>query len=227
MADGDKATSSSGERMLVMTDMLTPPKELLELKVIPRTVEWVQVGYMAVCAIVLTILQLIILGFSTRGTLYALVLGIFVGYALSSWEPIKGESFGTWVGLTSRSALSRKVKVGNRRAKLYAGLRPLPRTALGKVQLLPSGVEVAATDFDERGYPIFSTSVSSKELVQRSVRLPKAAPNKLKASSQVGNLHTSRSISSRKRMPALPPQGKSSRGATSINRRKRKAWRTK
>lgn len=116
---------------------------------LPRTVRLVTAVSVGAGAAV-TLLIALLFGTSAQNLIYAAVIGGFIGFAASSYSPLRGESLGTWLTLQITSARSSR-RIDGKSVTLNVGVAPAQRLAEGKVQLRRSAVRVAAGSVDDRG----------------------------------------------------------------------------
>lgn len=193
--DLDDTQQMEGEAMIVATSMLIPPKSVTAIKGIPRTIEWGHAIITGVIAFFVMILAVMIFGPTINTFVYSLVLGGVIGFILPSLSPLEGESLLTWFGLQGRTAVAKKVNVNGRKARMYIGTYPLKRTAQGKTKFLPSGLNVKAYKYDERGYPQMTTSSTEELAKQRDLRRQRSrGKNALKPSTSLSGMESSESL---------------------------------
>lgn len=139
--------------MIVATSMLTPPKSVVRLRFLPRTLPLQTFIAMGITATIGFLIATSLFGSSMQSLTYGLVLGGGAGYVLSRMSPLEGEGMFTWIGLHAQSAAVKKVTVDGVRCARYIGFAPLHWTANGDVRIRPGCVNVRATGWDDRGYP--------------------------------------------------------------------------
>lgn len=173
---------TTGDAMLVATDLLKPPKARTAIKILPRTIAWDHLFSVIIVAVVGLIVGVTF--FSGLQAIFTCVLfGGAVGYMLPSLSPLEGESILMWFGLQAKSATAKRVNINGRRAKMYVGTYPLKRTALGATRLLPSSGSVKSEHYDERGYPELRTGKSASGQLEEQRKLRTKRQSKgLKAS---------------------------------------------
>lgn len=174
----DEEPEAMGDAMIVATSMLKPPKAVTAMKVLPRTIEWERVFWVAGGALVGLIVCVVVFRTFSVNTIYAVVLGAAGGYVLPSLSPLEGESLLKWGLLRSRDATAQRVNVNGRKAKMYIGTYPLKRAAAGAIRLIPAGVEVKAPNYDERGYPAMTTNKSDSSTLLEQQRRARTAQQK-------------------------------------------------
>lgn len=164
-------TRTTGDTMIVATDLLKPPKARTALKILPTTVAWEQVAIVGISAFLGFIVGVIFFG-SMRPIIMCTGIGGVIGYILPSLSPLEGESIMMWFGLQAKDMTAKKVDINGRKAKMYVGTYPLRRTALGATRLLPSAGSVKAESYDERGYPELrvNKSATAKLMEQKKLR---------------------------------------------------------
>lgn len=169
-----------GPVMIAATSMLRPPpariSKITENVVLPRSVPVVSfvaglVG--AVTGLVFTVLFLSwIIGVGLTQLFVGTAVGAMLGVMTVTWSPLRGESLAMWLGLNVLKLRQDRVEINGRPVRAYIGVSPLHRTAVGRLRLLPSAVEVAAGSVDERGVVIphnerIRTAVEALGLQQR------------------------------------------------------------
>ncbi len=116
---------------------------------LPRTVRLVAAVGVGVGAIVGLVIGLIF-GGSPQNVAYVMVVCGGLGYLLTSYSPLKGESLSTWLSLQVTSALSSR-RIDGKAVQLSVGVAPARRLSSGKVQLKRSAVKVSSGMVDDRG----------------------------------------------------------------------------
>jgi len=150
-----------GPVMLSVTNILRPPParigRISDKFVLPRTIELrvliaSLVGLFAGMVLWFAPVGLLF-GYSLTSLLVMVVLGGFVGYLFVTWSPLKGESLGTWIGLSATSARPGRVVYEGKKVYAFMGVAPIGYLAAGSVHIRPGAVEVPAGSVDERGVP--------------------------------------------------------------------------
>lgn len=139
--------------MIVATSMLTPPKSVVNLRFIPRTLPLQTFIVMGVTATIGFLLATAVAGSSMESLTYGVVLGGGLGFLGTRMSPLEGEGMLTWMGLQAKSAVGKKVTIDGVRCARHVGFAPLHWVSLGPVRMRPGCVSVRATGWDERGYP--------------------------------------------------------------------------
>lgn len=150
-----------GPVMLAVTNILRPPptrvSRISDRIVLPRTVELrvlVALGVGAFAGLVLWFFPVGLLFSYSLTSLGGLVMfGAAVAYLSVTWSPLKGESLGTWIGLSAGSSRPGKVRFEGQKVYAYLGVAPLPYLAAGSVQIRPGAISVPVGSVDERGVP--------------------------------------------------------------------------
>lgn len=150
-----------GPVMLAVTNILRPPParigQISEKIVLPRTVEvrvLVAVGAGSFAGLMAWFFPVGLFFSHSLVSLFTLVVsGGGLGYLAVTWSPLKGESLGTWIGLSAGSSRPGKVRFEGQKVYAYLGVAPLGYLASGKVQIRPGAVPVPAGSVDERGVP--------------------------------------------------------------------------
>ncbi|MBC6458084.1 hypothetical protein [Actinomadura sp. HBU206391] len=154
MSDNDAV---SGPVMLAATNMLKPPPAVIgslnrEIT-LPRTVRLATLAAVATGAVLGFLGTLFLFGAGLYALLYGPALGGVIGWALVNFSPLREESMARWLGLQANQTRKRKLVVDGRQVRLYVGIAPLRRTAVGTVRMLPGGVPVDSVRWDARGVP--------------------------------------------------------------------------
>lgn len=150
-----------GPVMLAVTNILRPPParigQLSEKIVLPRTVEvrvLIAVGVGSFAGLMAWFFPIGLFFSHSLVSLFTLVAtGGGLGYLAVTWSPLKGESLGTWIGLSAGSSRPGKVRFEGQKVYAYLGVAPLGYLAAGKVLIRPGAVPVPAGSVDERGVP--------------------------------------------------------------------------
>lgn len=146
--------------MLSLTEVLRPPRarvgKIFGMQ-LGRTIEWRVIGYGAAGAVAGlfpgTVLAVFLGG---MGVVYGIFSGIMVGVGLVTWQPTRGETAPSYLVARARQR-GRSVHASDGRdMKLYVGMAPVSRVALGYTRIYPSAVPVAAGAYDERGVPVIA-----------------------------------------------------------------------
>jgi hypothetical protein len=153
---------TQGPVMLAVTNILRPPParigKISENFVLPRTIELRKLIAVAVGVLAGMFLWFMPIGlfFSYGLTSLFTMMGVggFGGYFVVTWSPLRGESLGTWVGLSAGSTRPGKVRIEGERVRAYLGVAPLGFVAAGAVRIRPGAVQVPAGSVDERGVPL-------------------------------------------------------------------------
>lgn len=167
--DEDKA---QGPIMLVATNMLRPPQarigKITKDIVLPRTVSVLSLVAGGAGLIIGMIFALPFRSF--EAIMVGAALGTTIGIMVVTMSPIKGESFGKWLGLSVASARAEKVTIDGLAAKVYIGIAPLHYTAAGPMRMKGGAVNVTPGSVDERGVFI-PQEVFNEERRQRAEHL--------------------------------------------------------
>lgn len=172
-----------GPAMLAATNMLKPPPAVIgsvnKEVTLPRTIRLTTLIAVLIGAVLGFLIAFFLVGPGLQALLYGPILGGAAGWGTVSFSPLQGESLGKWLGLRISETRDRKLVVDGRPVKLYVGIAPLRRTAVGTVRMVPGGVSVDAVEFDERGYP--------QQRMPGAAKLPGSPSRKgrLKASTQL------------------------------------------
>lgn len=232
MTDGNAQTqvddSVKGEAMLVATSMLKPPKARTAMKILPRTIAWENLFIILACALIGLVIGLRIFGGeNVQAVMSTVVLAGAVGFLLPSLSPLKDESILMWFGLQAKEATARRVTINGRRVKMYIGTYPLKRVALGSTQILPSGGNVKAYSYDERGYPQMTTSRKGNTQLAEQKKLRQAKQRKELRPSATLEVPTKRRLSltaarkeqQGKAKPRLPQAGEKRKSQLPMNKK--------
>lgn len=168
--------------MLSVTSILRPPParigKLSENIVLPRTIELRKLVASGVGVLAGMFLWFMPVGLFVDYRLTPLFVlmgcGGFLGYLVVTWSPLRGESFGTWVGLSAGSTRPGRVRFEGERVRAYLGVSPIGFLASGPVQVRSSAVPVPAGSVDERGVPFSSDEILHhlSDLANRQMGLP-------------------------------------------------------
>jgi hypothetical protein len=146
-----------GPVMLAATNMLKPPPAVIGSLnkdiTLPRTVKLTTVVAMGIGTVFGFILALVVFGPSLKALMYGPTLGAAVGWAVTNFSPLPGESLAKWIGLQANSSRKRKLYIDGEPVRLYVGIAPLRRTAAGTIRMIPGGVPLDAVRWDGRGVP--------------------------------------------------------------------------
>lgn len=156
--------------MIVATSMLTPPKSVVRVRFLPRTLPLQTLAIVIATAVIGFMISTSLMGSGLEAVVYGLSLGGFGGYMLTRMSPLEGEGIFTWLGLHAKSASVKKVTIDGVKCARYIGFAPLHWVANGPVRLVPGAIEVRATGWDERGYPEWGADEekeTSTSLLQR------------------------------------------------------------
>lgn len=150
-----------GPVMLSVTNILRPPParigRISDRFVLPRTIELrvlIAVGVGAFAGMVTWFFPFgLLFDYSLTSLLGLMMGGLGLGYLAVTWSPLKGESLGTWIGLSAGASRPGRVRFEGQKVYAYLGVAPLPYLAAGKVRIRPGAVTVPAGSVDERGVP--------------------------------------------------------------------------
>jgi hypothetical protein len=150
-----------GPVMICVTNILRPPParvgKITESLVLPRTVELRKLIAGGVGFFVGLVFWMMVVGFFTGHSFVSMLvtagLFSFLAVFLLSWSPLRGESFTTWLGLSSNTLAADRVRIDGLRVRAYIGVAPLHATAAGRTRMLPGAVDVPLGSVDERGVP--------------------------------------------------------------------------
>jgi hypothetical protein len=117
--------------------------------VLPRTVRLITAVAVGAGMAVGLLVALIFAG-SLNTYMYMALIGGGIGYAGTTYSPIRGETLGTWVTLQLTSARSNR-RIDGKAVTLSVGVAPVKRLAAGPIQLRRSSIRVAPGAVDERG----------------------------------------------------------------------------
>lgn len=116
---------------------------------LPRTVRLVTAVSTLAGALVLVVLAALF-GAAWNQLIYAAFIGGTVGYFITTFSPLRGETLATWVTLQILSARTSR-RIDGRPVMLSVGVATAQRLPAGKVQLRRGAVKVAPGTVDERG----------------------------------------------------------------------------
>jgi hypothetical protein len=150
-----------GPVMLSVTNILRPPParigRISDRFILPRTIELrvlIAVGVGAFAGLVAWFFPVgLLFDYSLTSLASLLLIGLGLGYITVTWSPLKGESLGTWIGLSAGASRPGKVRFEGQKVYAYLGVSPLGYLAAGKVRIRPGAVTVPAGSVDERGVP--------------------------------------------------------------------------
>ncbi len=151
-----------GPVMLAVTNILRPPParigRISEDIVLPRTFEVRKVIAVGLGVVSGMFLWFFPVGLLTSYSLLSLAIVCtitgFGGLVFVSWSPLRGESFGRWLGLSAETLSADRVRIEGQRVRAYLGIAPLPFTAAGRIRIVAGAVEVPEGSVDERGVPV-------------------------------------------------------------------------
>jgi hypothetical protein len=165
-----------GPVMICVTNILRPPParvgKITDNLVLPRTIELRKLIAGGVGFFTGMLLWMLVIGFFTGHSFVSLAvtagLFSFLAVFLMSWSPLRGESFTTWLGLSSNALTADRVRIDGLRVRAYIGVAPLHATAGGKTRVLPGAVDVPLGSVDERGvaYPKENLLLRAQEELQ-------------------------------------------------------------
>lgn len=163
--------------MLAVTSILRPPParigQISEKIVLPRTIELrklVASGVGVLGGMFLWFMPVgLFFNYGLTSLFVTMGLGGFLGYLVVTWSPLRGESFGTWVGLSAGSTRPGRVRFEGERVRAYLGVSPIGFLAAGPVQVRSGAIAVPAGSVDERGVP-FSNDEILRHLAESANR---------------------------------------------------------
>ena len=153
MSDND-SSEVRGPVMIAATKIIKPPPARIGSIggniTLPRTVEVRKLAAGGVGAGVGVMLSAAF--GSLQFVLFGAIIGGFVGVALMSWSPSKGETFLQWIGVNAVArARQKRLRYGGDTVAVYIGVARLHRVNLGSVHLVPGAIDVLPDQVDERG----------------------------------------------------------------------------
>lgn len=116
---------------------------------LPRTVRLVSAVSAGVGALIFLCIAAII-GGGLMGMFYGSAIGAAIGWGVTTFSPLRGESMATWLWLQLQAARSRR-RIDGKPVILAVGTAAATRLPEGKVQLHRSAIRVAPGSCDERG----------------------------------------------------------------------------
>lgn len=157
-----------GPTMMVMTKLLRPGASrvgsLGEHIVLPRSVKTTSIVGVAVGFSVGVIIGAPLAPLIGQGAFFVIGMFTALGWAATSWSPLKGESFSTWIYLKFFSSRQNRIQVpeeflgeaaGKKNVQAYIGLCPAPNSVvLGPVTYARSAVEIDPTWIENKGLPV-------------------------------------------------------------------------
>lgn len=158
-ADTDRVSDRPrGPVMIAATDIMRPPPTRIG-KIggnitLPRTVPLKAAVAALVGALVGLFFAFPIAGIGLNALIWGGIVGGAAGVVAVTWSPLRGESLLRWLGLNVRAAAASKVRIDGKPVRLYIGVAPLARSAVGPARLVPGAVNVPAGEVDDRGVPI-------------------------------------------------------------------------
>jgi hypothetical protein len=147
-----------GPLMIAATKILKPgPTRIARIapgitlpRTIPITTLFVAGGFAIVGLVLTALIPLTRTATSMMlGTLFFGAAGVMV----TTYSPMKGESMTRWLGLSVTSRRQR-VELNGEPARVYIGICPIDRVAVGEIQIVSSAVAVPAGSVDKRGLPL-------------------------------------------------------------------------
>jgi len=165
---------AQGPVMLAVTNILRPPParvgKITENVVLPRTVELRKLLAAAAGAFGGVFVWMVLVGFFSSHSLFSLLVTSAVcgtlAVFLMSWSPLKGESFATWLGLSSGTLRADRVRIDGLKVRAYLGVAPLNFTAAGRTRVLPGAIDVPVGSVDARG-----VSLPTEDILRRAKEL--------------------------------------------------------
>jgi len=150
--------------MIAATAVLKPPParigRISKDITLPRTVEIRQLVAALIGMFIGLFLWVFPIGllfsYSLMSLVYTAIAFAAAAVFLTTWSPIKGESFATWLGLSAVSTRGDKVVINGEKVKAYICTAPLHFSAAGFTHIKTSCVPVPYDSVDERG--VFKTS---------------------------------------------------------------------
>lgn len=146
--------------MMVLTDMLKPPKTVTNLRVIPRTMEWDKITAIVIGGIVGLLCGLWLWPDPMMGGMYGATIGGAAFFMLIHITPFSDESLWSWINTTFFNKPSSIREDGTKR-NLYIGIAPVKWSYEGRIVHTASAVSSPATYYDKRGYPLAEPMVTA------------------------------------------------------------------
>jgi hypothetical protein len=173
-----------GPVMLAATNMLKPPPPVIgslnKEITLPRTIKLTTLAGLLAGAVFGFVCALAVVGPSLGALMWGPTIGGALGWGVTNFSPLEGESLAKWLGLQALGSRKRKLELDGRQVRLYVGIAPLRRTAAGAVRMLPGGVPVDAVRWDQRGVP-------QQEIPGAARLTATGGGKKLSASSRISN----------------------------------------
>jgi len=156
-----RVSEINGPVMLAVTNILrTPPARIGRLGehiTLPRTIEvkkLIAIGLGVLAGMILWVVPVgVIFGHDVTSLLVTATVTGFLGYLFVTWSPLRGESFGLWLGLSAETVRPGRIRIEGEKVRAYIGVAPLLHTASGPVRIRPGAIDVPAGSVDERGVP--------------------------------------------------------------------------
>lgn len=171
-----------GAVMIAATSMLRPPpariSKVTDNIILPRSITLVSLlagiaGAVVGAMFLFTVLIWIIpVNLTVAGVVVG--AGAAAGVFTVTWSPIKGESLFKWLGLNAARLRRDRVEINGQPVRAYIGIAPLHRTAVGRVYLCGSAVEVPPGSVDDRG--VLLTGIERTRSAAESLGLSAVSP---------------------------------------------------
>ena len=150
--------------MMVLTDMLKPPKTVTNLRVIPRTMEWDKITAIIIGGIIGLLCGIWVWPDPMMGGLYGATAGAAAFFMLIHITPFADESLWSWFYTTFFNKPNSIREDGTKR-NLYIGIAPVKWSYEGRIVHTASAVSSPATYYDKRGYPLDEPMISADPTV--------------------------------------------------------------
>jgi|688.fasta_scaffold375085_3 hypothetical protein len=93
----------------------------------------------------------LIFSFTITSFLVTSLIFTFLSVFIINYQPLRGESWGSFINLQAGTSLGGKVEIDGKRVKAYIGIARLNTSAAGKIKIISSAQEVLPGSVDERG----------------------------------------------------------------------------
>ena len=98
-----------------------------------------------------------------KAMLYSTIVFSAGAYFATNYSPLRGETLSKYIGLSIKAQRERRY-INGKLVKIYVGIVPISRPALGKFVLWPGGINISSTNYDERGVLINKKYATTTEI---------------------------------------------------------------
>ena len=127
---------------------------------LPRTILLKTLVSMIVYGFIGLLIGLVIGGL--KAILYSTLIFAAGAYFATNYSPLRGETLSKYIGLSIKAQRERRY-INGKLVKIYVGIVPISRPALGKVVLWPGGINISSSNYDERGVLLNKKYASNTE----------------------------------------------------------------